>query len=71
MDAKTLRSKSASALTKELGDTFAKLKELRFKLSSNQLKSVREVRVLKRQIARIKTILVQMEGDVESASKTE
>ena len=61
MDAKTLRTKSASALTTELNDTFGKLKELRFKLSSNQLKNVREVRVLRRRIARIKTILAQME----------
>lgn len=61
MDVKTLRSKSATVLTKEMDEAYARLKELRFKLSSNQLKNVREVRVLKRGIARIKTLLAQME----------
>ncbi|PJE76629.1 50S ribosomal protein L29 [Candidatus Uhrbacteria bacterium CG10_big_fil_rev_8_21_14_0_10_48_16] len=61
MDVKTLRSKSATVLTKEMDEAYARLKELRFKLSSNQLKNVREVRVLKRGIAKIKTLLAQME----------
>ena len=61
MDVKTLRSKSATVLTKEMDKAYARLKELRFKLSSNQLKNVREVRVLKRGIAKIKTLLAQME----------
>lgn len=59
MDAKTLRAKNAEALTREMGEAQARLKELRFKVSINQLKGVREIRELKRGIARIKTLLVQ------------
>jgi len=57
MDVTTLRSKSDSALSKELEETQSRLKELRFKLSSNQLKNVREIRELRRTVSRIKTIL--------------
>lgn len=66
MDVQTLQKKSISALYKELDDTKSRLQELRFKLSSNQLKNVRDVRILKRTIARINTILVQkqkLEGE--------
>lgn len=59
MDVTTLRSKSDSALSKELEEVQIRLKELRFKLSSNQLKDVREIRELRRTIARINTILTQ------------
>jgi ribosomal protein L29 len=69
MDVKTLRSKSASALKKELGEIAERLTELQFKLSSNQLKNVREVRKLKQQRARILTVL--NEKSKEETSKTE
>ncbi|MDG1949902.1 MAG: 50S ribosomal protein L29 [bacterium] len=69
MDVKTLRSKSANALQKELGEIAERLTELQFKLSSNQLKNVREVRKLKQQRARILTIL--NEKSQEESSKTE
>ena len=57
MDAKTLRAKNTEALLKDLEDAQSRLKELRFKVSSSQLKDVREIRELKRAIARMKTIL--------------
>ena len=60
MDTKTLRTKSVPNLMQEIQDAQNRLKELRFKHSSNQLKQVREIRYLKRKIARIKTILGQM-----------
>jgi large subunit ribosomal protein L29 len=69
MDVKTLRSKSANALKKELGEIAERLTELQFKLSSNQLKNVREVRKLKQQRARILTVL--NEKSKEETSKTE
>lgn len=69
MDAKTLRSKSVSALEKELGEIKERLNELRFQLSSNQLKNVSEFRKLKQQRARILTIL--NEKSQEETSKTE
>lgn len=59
MDAKTLRAKKSEILVKEMGEAQARLKELRFKVSTNQLKDVREMRELKRGIARMKTILAQ------------
>jgi ribosomal protein L29 len=57
MDAATLRSKSRSNLQKELDDARARLKELQFKRSSNQLKDVRSVRETRKLIARLHTIL--------------
>lgn len=57
MDIKTLRSKSRSALQKELGDAQIHLKELRFSLSSNQMSHVREVLQTRKHIARIQTLL--------------
>ncbi|MBI4592475.1 50S ribosomal protein L29 [Candidatus Uhrbacteria bacterium] len=59
MDAKTLRAKTATVLQKDLEEAQARLRELCFKRSSNQLKNVRALRALKRGIARIKTILTQ------------
>ena len=59
MDVKSLRAKSAAILLKEIGEAQTRLKELRFKVSTNQLKDVREMRELKRGIARMKTILAQ------------
>jgi ribosomal protein L29 len=68
MDITTLRGKSDSALNKELEDAHARLTELRFKLSSNQVKNVREVRVLKRTIARIKTILKELPKEAQPSA---
>jgi len=39
-----------------------KLRELRFKVASNQLKNVREIRVLRQNIARCKYLLSQKRG---------
>jgi large subunit ribosomal protein L29 len=60
MDAKTLRQKTKEALVRELQDSKDKLKTLEFKLSSNQVKNVREVRVVKKTIARIKTLMKEL-----------
>lgn len=59
MDLKTLRQKSREGLTQELENAQAHLKELLFKRSSNQLKNVREIRQVKKLIARIQTLLTQ------------
>ncbi|MBI4435049.1 50S ribosomal protein L29 [Candidatus Uhrbacteria bacterium] len=68
MDANTLRTKSREILAQDLKEAQARLKELRFKLSSNQLKDVRELRELKRGIARINTILAQTSKDEAGTS---
>lgn len=59
MDTKTLRSKTAKGLQKELEDAHARLQELSFKTSVNQVKNVREMREIKRTIARIQTLQKQ------------
>ncbi len=60
MDAKTLRTKTVQGLERELEEAQEQLKELRFKLSSHQLKNVREVRKVRQGIARIKTVLKEL-----------
>lgn len=62
MDAKTLRSKTLQGLQKELDDAKEHLKLLTFKVSSNQLRNVREIRKTRQLIARIQTILVELKS---------
>ena len=57
MDAKTLRQKTPDAILHDINDAGERLKSLEFKLSSNQVKNVREIRLLKKQIARMNTLL--------------
>lgn len=59
MDAKSLRAKGAEAIRKQMGEAQTRLRELRFKVSTNQVKDVREIREIKRGIARMKTMLAQ------------
>ncbi len=66
MDAKTLRQKTKDALIRELEDSKNKLKTLEFKLSSNQVKNVRDVRATKKTVARIKTLLKEMAGEEQN-----
>lgn len=57
MKAKELRKKNKKELEKSVQDIKKKLNDLRFKFSSNKLKNVKEISWLKREIARILTIL--------------
>lgn len=57
MELKELKTKSVSELHKLLAEKREKLRELRFKDAAKQLKNVRELRVLKRDVARILTLL--------------
>jgi len=59
MKAKKLREKSISELQKLLVDHQEKLLKARFDLASGKLKNVREIQKLKKEIARILTILKQ------------
>ncbi len=52
-----LRQKSKSELQKLLQDSREKLRQLRFDLASGKVKNVREIRELKKDIARILTLL--------------
>ncbi|MFA6106865.1 MAG: 50S ribosomal protein L29 [Patescibacteria group bacterium] len=57
MEMKELKTKSQSELNKLLGDFRDKLRDLRFRDASKQLKNVRDIRTLRQDIARIMTVL--------------
>ena len=57
MEYKELKTKSEAELQKTLAQTREKMRELRFKDSGKQLKNVREIRVLKKTVAKILTLL--------------
>lgn len=57
MKIKELKEKSTVELNKLLLDSAEKRRELNFKIANKQLKNVREVRDVRKTIARIATIL--------------
>lgn len=57
MKAKELKQKSKDELQKLLQNLREKLRQLRFDLVSGKVKNVREIRQIKKDIARILTIL--------------
>ena len=57
MDIKELKVKSKEELNKLLSDNRYKLRDLKFKVANRQLKDVRGIRKLKREIARMLTVL--------------
>ena len=57
MKAKELRQKSEGELQKLLQELRANLRKLRFDLASGKVKNVREIRQIRKDIARILTIL--------------
>jgi len=52
-----IRQRSKKELQKLLQELREKLRQLRFDLSSGKVKNVREIRIIKKDIARILTIL--------------
>ncbi|MDP2910321.1 MAG: 50S ribosomal protein L29 [bacterium] len=62
MKVKELRQKSKSELQRLLQEDREKLRQLRFDLSAGKVKNVREIRKIKKDIARILTILCQKEN---------
>jgi len=59
MKAKDLQKKPEKDLLKMLADEKTKLQQLRFDLPSGKIKNVREIRKLRREVARILTLLQQ------------
>lgn len=57
MRVRELRQKSKPELQKFLQDSRERLRQLHFDLSSGKVKNVREIRKIKKDIARILTIL--------------
>ena len=62
MKAGEFRQKSQTELKKILQDIREKLRQLRFDLSSGKVKNVREIRKIKKDIARILTLLKQKQS---------
>jgi len=63
-----LQQKSKSELQKILSDDREKLRQLRFDLAAGKVKNVREVRKIKKDIARILTLL-RITNQYESTNK--
>ncbi len=59
METSELRSRSKEELQKLLQDLREKLRQLRFDLSGGKVKNVSEIRHIKKDIARILTLLKQ------------
>lgn len=57
MDIKELKNKKVSELHNSLAESRDKLRDLRFKDANKQLKDVREIRSIKKTIARILSLL--------------
>ena len=57
MKADELRKKDSKELEKSVTDLRRRLSDIRFKFSSNQLKNVKEISNIKKEIARSLTIL--------------
>jgi len=57
MDFKELKSKTEKELKQFLGESRDKLRDLRFKDANKQLKDVREIRIIKKTIAKILTLI--------------
>lgn len=63
VETKELRLKPKEELNQLLSESQKKLRELRFNLASGKVKNVRTIRVLKKNIARILTILNEKSED--------
>ena len=66
-----LRSKSTPELKGLLTEKTEALRKARFDIISGQLTNVREIRALKRDIARIKTLLKEPKPEVKTEEKAE
>ena len=61
MDLKELKKKTTSELHKFLAEVRDKLRDLRFKDENKQLKNVREIRVIRKTISQVLTLLNKKE----------
>jgi len=68
MEFKELKKKTAIELQTALGETREKLRDLRFRDASKQLKNVREIRETKKNIARILMLLKTAKKEEEGKS---
>ena len=59
MEFKELQNKTVADLHKLLAELRHKLQELRFKVANNQLKNIREVRDMRKTVARVMMLVGQ------------
>jgi ribosomal protein L29 len=69
MEYKELKKKQVSDLHKLLNESREKLRDLRFKDANKQLKDVRELRMTRRMIAQIHTLLKAGNAQKETGSE--
>ncbi len=62
MKAKDLRDMSLQELTTKLGDLKGELFNLRFQQATGQIENTARIRLVKKDIARVKTILHETQG---------
>lgn len=67
MELKEIRSKSDEELRKLLAEQRERLRDLRFKVSTRQHKTVRDVREVKSNIARILTVIKNRKKGIEES----
>lgn len=71
MEIKEIRNKPVSELNHLLAESRKKLDDLNFKVSQNQLKNIREVRVVKKDIAKIMMALKESVQSEQKKAKAE
>ncbi len=65
MELKELKGKTESELHRLLSESRDKIRDMRFKAASKQLKNIREIRAVKKTIAQILTLLNKKEAKEE------
>ncbi len=65
MKAEELKDKTIEELEKNLNEEKSKLSQLRFDVKARQTKNYREVRIIKKNIARILTIIKEKQATAE------
>jgi len=65
-----LCQKTKSELQKILQDNWGKLRQLRFDLAAGKVKNVREIRRIKKEIARILTLLTELPKEAKVKKRT-
>jgi large subunit ribosomal protein L29 len=61
-----IKQRSKKELREVLAEKREKLRELRFELAAGKVKNVREIRIIKKDIARILTFLSEINSDRKS-----
>ncbi len=69
MDLKELKKKNEKELNQLLEESRDKIRDLRFKDANKQLKNIREIRLVKRTVARVLTLLNHKKMTVKSNKK--